>query len=219
MREEILESVLRYAEAEWPSVEFEPSESPVPVAGRVFDGEDVCHAVDAALDFWLTTGRFAEQFERDLARLIGVRSVSLCNSGSSANLLAIAALTSPALGERQVRPGDEVITVAAGFPTTVNAIIQNRLKPVFVDVELGTYNVDTSYLEEAISHRTKAIALASRPQSRSSISTVSEAAPNRPPSMAATAACASSAVAGTTTPFPAASPSALMTGGRSNEST
>jgi CDP-6-deoxy-D-xylo-4-hexulose-3-dehydrase len=116
--------------------------------------------VDSALDFWLTTGRFAAQFERAFARFLGVRTATLVNSGSSANLLAITALTSPKLGDRQLRPGDEVITVAAGFPTTVNPIIQNGLVPVFVDVDIPTYNVDAGLLEEALSSRTRAIMLA-----------------------------------------------------------
>jgi CDP-6-deoxy-D-xylo-4-hexulose-3-dehydrase len=132
----------------------------VPVSGKVFDAEDVQHAVDASLDFWLTTGRFAEQFEREFARLMGVRDARLVNSGSSANLVALSALTSQTLGERALRPGDEVITVAAGFPTTINPILQNNLVPVFVDVKLGTYDVDCSQLEAACSPRTRAVMLA-----------------------------------------------------------
>ena len=116
--------------------------------------------VDSALDFWLTTGRFAAQFEREFARFIGVRAASLVNSGSSANLVALAALTSPKLGKRALKPGDEVITVAAGFPTTVNPIIQCGLVPVFVDVEIPTYNVDVARLEQALSPRTRAVVLA-----------------------------------------------------------
>jgi CDP-6-deoxy-D-xylo-4-hexulose-3-dehydrase len=116
--------------------------------------------VDSALDSWFTTGRFAKDFERKLARFVGVRSASLVNSGSSANLLAVSALTSPKLGNRQLKPGDEVITVAAGFPTTVNPIIQNRLVPVFLDVTLPTFEVDVTQLEAALSPRTRAIILA-----------------------------------------------------------
>jgi CDP-6-deoxy-D-xylo-4-hexulose-3-dehydrase len=116
--------------------------------------------VDASLDFWLTTGRFAAQFEQEFAAFFGLRHGMLVNSGSSANLLALTALTSPTLGERALRPGDEVITVAAGFPTTVNPIIQNQMVPVFVDVTIPTYNIDTSQLEAALSTRTRAVMLA-----------------------------------------------------------
>ena len=160
MRQEILRLVADYCAEAFPSREFVPGETPVPVSGRVFDADDLRHLVDASLDFWLTTGRYADRFEREFASFMGVRHAILCNSGSSANLLALSALTSPKLGERRLKPGDEVITVAAGFPTTVNPIVQNRLVPVFLDIELGTYNVDVGYLEEAISPRTKAIMLA-----------------------------------------------------------
>ncbi len=144
----------------WPSRDFLPGESVVPVSGRVFDADELVYLVDSALDFWLTTGRYADQFEREFARFMQVRHALLCNSGSSANLLALSALTSPKLGERQLKPGDEVITIAAGFPTTVNPIIQNNLTPVFLDIELGTYNLDVNYLDEAITEKTKAIMLA-----------------------------------------------------------
>jgi CDP-6-deoxy-D-xylo-4-hexulose-3-dehydrase len=116
--------------------------------------------VDASLDFWLTTGRFAAQFEHEFAAFFGLRHGMLVNSGSSANLLALTSLTSPTLGERALRPGDEVITVAAGFPTTVNPIVQNQMVPVFVDVTIPTYNIDTSQLEAALSPRTRAVMLA-----------------------------------------------------------
>ena len=142
LREQILELVADYHDAEFASREFVPGETPVPVSGRVFDADELLHLVDASLDFWLTTGRYAKRFELEFAKAVGVRHALLCNSGSSANLLAVSALTSPKLGERRLQPGDEVITVAAGFPTTVNPIVQNRLVPVFVDVELGTYNLD-----------------------------------------------------------------------------
>lgn len=148
-----------YAEAFAPQA-FVPGTSPVPVSGRVFDASELQHLVDAGLDFWLTTGRFAAQFEREFAHFMGVRHAILVNSGSSANLLALSCLTSPKLGARALRPGDEVITVAAGFPTTVNPIIQNRLTPVFVDVTIPTYNVDASQLEAALSERTRAVMLA-----------------------------------------------------------
>ena len=160
IRAQILALVVQFYQAAWPEKQFVPGEMPVPVSGRVFDADDLVHLVDASLDFWLTAGRYASQFEREFARLLGVRHAILCNSGSSANLLALSVLTSPKLGERRLQPGDEVITVAAGFPTTVNPIIQNNLVPVFLDVELGTYNVDARYLEEAIGPRTRAIMLA-----------------------------------------------------------
>jgi CDP-6-deoxy-D-xylo-4-hexulose-3-dehydrase len=137
--------------------EFQPGVSAVPVAGRVFDADDLGHLLDATLDFWLTTGRFAAEFETRFARLFGVRSAVLVNSGSSANLLALTALTSEKLGERRLRPGDEVITVASGFPTTVNPVIQNGLVPVFIDVQIPTYNLDVAQLEAALSSRTKAV--------------------------------------------------------------
>jgi CDP-4-dehydro-6-deoxyglucose reductase, E1 len=160
MREEILAKVREFYEQEWGNREFTPGEDSVPVSGRVFDAEELVTLVDSALDMWLTTGRYAHQLERKLARYIGVRHALLTNSGSSANLLALTALTSPKLGDRRLRPGDEVITVAAGFPTTVNPIVQNRLVPVFCDVELGTGNVDTSQLEAAVSDRTRAVMMA-----------------------------------------------------------
>ena len=157
LREQILELVQSYHEVGFAPSEFVPGETPVPVSGRVFDADELLHLVDASLDFWLTTGRYAKQFELQFARALGVRHALLCNSGSSANLLAVSALTSKKLGERRLRPGDEVITVAAGFPTTVNPIILNGLVPVFVDVELGTYNLDVSQLEAALGPRTRAI--------------------------------------------------------------
>jgi len=160
LRRRILDLVAGYYKTAWPEKHFVPGESPVPVAGRVFDADDLVNLIDASLDFWLTTGRFAEDFERQFARFFGLRHALLCNSGSSANLLALSSLTSPKLGERQLMPGDEVITVAAGFPTTVNPILQNRLVPVFLDIDLDTYNVDVRYLEEAIGPRTKAIMMA-----------------------------------------------------------
>jgi CDP-6-deoxy-D-xylo-4-hexulose-3-dehydrase len=160
MRAEILERVARYSDTAFPKCGFVPDETPVPVAGRTFDADELVHLVDAALDFWLTTGRYALKFEQEFARFLGVRHAVLCNSGSSANLLAVAALTSPRLGERQLRLGDEVITVAAAFPTTVFPIVQHRLTPVFVDVELATYNANVDRIEAAITPRTRAIMLA-----------------------------------------------------------
>lgn len=129
-------------------------------AGRVFDEKEMCSLVDAALDFWLTTGRFSDIFERDFAAWIGVKYASLVNSGSSANLLAFMALTAPELGERKIGRGDEVITVAAGFPTTVTPVLQYGAVPVFVDITLPQYNIDVSQLESAYSARTKAVMLA-----------------------------------------------------------
>jgi CDP-6-deoxy-D-xylo-4-hexulose-3-dehydrase len=160
LRTQILELVTRYHQTAFTPTQFIPGETPVAVAGRVFDAVEIQHLVDSALDFWLTTGRFAAQFERDFARFMGLRYALLVNSGSSANLLALSALTSPKLKERRLSPGDEVITVAAGFPTTVNPIIQNQLVPVFVDVQIPTYNIDVSQLEAALSSKTKAIMLA-----------------------------------------------------------
>ncbi len=132
----------------------------IPYAGRVFDEKEVTTLVDSSLDFWLTTGRYADKFERGLAAFLGVQHCSLVNSGSSANLLAFMALTSPKLGERRIRQGDEIITVAAAFPTTVAPIIQFGAVPVFVDVSLPTYNIDVVQLDAALSNRTKAIMIA-----------------------------------------------------------
>ena len=151
LRKQILALVQEYYEAEHSHQPFAPGETEVPVSGRVFDAAEMVNLVDSSLEFWLTTGRYAEQFEQLFARWMGVRHAILCNSGSSANLLALSALTSPELTERQLQPGDEVITVAAGFPTTVNPIVQNQLTPVFLDIELGTYNVDVTQLETAVS--------------------------------------------------------------------
>jgi CDP-6-deoxy-D-xylo-4-hexulose-3-dehydrase len=159
LRGEILDLVREYHRAAFPAKPFDGASS-IPVAGRVFDDEEIVHLVDSSLDFWLTTGRYAAQFEREFAQFWGLRHAILVNSGSSANLVALTCLTSPKLGERQLRPGDEVITVAAGFPTTVNPIIQNRLVPVFLDVKVPTYNVDVEQLEAARSPRTKAIMIA-----------------------------------------------------------
>jgi CDP-6-deoxy-D-xylo-4-hexulose-3-dehydrase len=139
---------------------FQAGTSRVQYAGRVFDQREMVNLVDASLDFWLTAGRFAETFSGQLEDYYDVSDVILVNSGSSANLLAVTALTDTALGERRLQPGDEVITVAAGFPSTVAPILQNQLVPVFLDVELGTYNIDTTRLEEALSARTKAVFLA-----------------------------------------------------------
>ena len=160
LREQILSLVSEYCTEAFPARSFTAGESAVPVAGKVFDAAEMRLLVDASLDFWLTTGRYAARFEREFARWMGVRECSLVNSGSSANLCAVSALTSPKLGDRRLVPGDEVITVAAGFPTTVNPIIQNGLVPVFVDVTIPTYNVDVTQLEAALSPRTRAMIFA-----------------------------------------------------------
>ncbi len=160
LRQQILDLTAEYFTEAFPDREFVPGSSPVPVSGKVIDAVDLGSVVDSALDSWFTTGHFAEEFERKLARFVGVRSASLVNSGSSANLLAVSALTSPKLGDRRLKPGDEVVTVAAGFPTTLNPIIQNRLVPVFVDVTLPTYELDVSQLEAARSEKTKAVMIA-----------------------------------------------------------
>ena len=143
-----------------PFQNFVPGETQIPVTGKVFGATELAAAVKASLDFWLTSGPYTEKFESRFAKTIGMRHSFMVNSGSSANLLALTALTSPKLGERQLRPGDEVITVAAGFPTTVTPILQNQLVPVYVDVDLATYVANESSLEAAISPKTKAIMMA-----------------------------------------------------------
>lgn len=160
LREQILQLAEKYFESAFPTQPFSPGQASVPVAGKVLDAADLRNLIDASLDCWLTTGRFAAQFERKLAQFLGLRGVSLVNSGSSANLLAFSALTSPRLGDRALRPGDEVITVAAGFPTTVNPIVLNRCVPVFIDITVPTYQADISQLEAALSPRTRAIMIA-----------------------------------------------------------
>ncbi len=158
---EILERVRELAELRvGAEPAFVPGETPVRYAGRVYDAAEMVNLVDSALEFWLTAGRYAKQLETELAAWYGLRSASLVNSGSSANLLAFSALTSTEWGERRIRPGDEVITVAAGFPTTVAPVFQYGAVPVFVDVSLPTYNIDVNRLEDARSPRTKAVFLA-----------------------------------------------------------
>lgn len=159
-RAALAQQVRTYYDHAFPAREFMPGQTPVPVAGRVFDADDLEHLLHATLDFWLTTGRFAEQFEREFARWLGLRYALLCNSGSSANLLALSALTSPRLGDRRLHPGDEIITAAAGFPTTVNPIVQNGLVPVFVDIDPTTHNINPAHLPAALSPRTRAIMVA-----------------------------------------------------------
>jgi CDP-4-dehydro-6-deoxyglucose reductase, E1 len=160
LRAEILRLTREYYEVAFPEKSFMGGISQVPVSGKVFDADEMSNIVDASLDFWLTTGRYAEEFEKRFAKVMGVRHALLCNSGSSANLLAVSALTSPRLGKRRLREGDEVITVAAGFPTTVNPIYQNRLTPVFVDAELGTYDANMDQVREAVGPKTRAIVMA-----------------------------------------------------------
>lgn len=160
IRAQIAQLVDEYSAITLAPQRFFPGVTPVPPSGKLIGAEEVKHMVDAALDGWLTTGRFNDAFEDSLARFLGVRHVLTVNSGSSANLVAFSTLTSPKLGDRAIRPGDEVIGVAAGFPTTVNPILQFGAVPVFVDVELGTYNIDASQVEAAIGPRTKAIMLA-----------------------------------------------------------
>jgi CDP-4-dehydro-6-deoxyglucose reductase, E1 len=160
LRDEIRTLVKQYHDVAMAPQAFVPGKSNVLVSGKVFDSTEIEFLVEASLDGWLTTGRFAAQFEREFAAFMGLRCASLVNSGSSANLVALSCLTSPSLGDRRLMPGDEVITVAAGFPTTVNPIIQNRLVPVFIDVQIPTYNVDVTQLEAAVSNRTRAIILA-----------------------------------------------------------
>ena len=160
MRGEILALVREYCEKyHTPKAEFTPGDR-LPYAARVYDHEEMENLVSSALEFWLTAGHYTDEFERGLGAYLGVKHCSLVNSGSSANLLAFMALTSPLLGERTIRRGDEVITVAAGFPTTVAPIIQYGAIPVFVDVTLPTYNVDVTLLEGALSARTKAVMIA-----------------------------------------------------------
>lgn len=160
LRAQILSLVEQYHDAAYPKKEFRPGKDAVRISGRVFDAADMKSLVDSSLDFWLTAGRFAEEFESRFAEVVGTRYSLLVNSGSSANLVALSALTSPKLEDRQLRPGDEVITVASGFPTTVNPILQNQLVPVFVDVHVPTYNIDISQLEAALSPKSKAIFIA-----------------------------------------------------------
>ena len=160
LREEAIQAALRhYRSSHAGRRPFAPGDR-ISYAGRVFDEEEVAALIDASLDFWLTAGRYADRFEKEFAAFLGVEHCSLVNSGSSANLLAFMALTSPRLGERRVRRGDEVITVAAGFPTTVAPIIQYGAVPVFVDVTLPTYNIDCTQLENALSSKSKAVMVA-----------------------------------------------------------
>ncbi|PLZ00560.1 lipopolysaccharide biosynthesis protein RfbH [Burkholderia sp. WAC0059] len=160
LRKKIAALVDEFAALAYADRPFVPGETVVPPSGKVIGAPELRNMVEASLDGWLTTGRFNDAFEKRLAQYLGVQHLITVNSGSSANLVAFSALTSPKLGDRAIRPGDEVIGVAAGFPTTVNPILQFGAVPVFVDVELGTYNIDASKIEAALSSKTKAIMLA-----------------------------------------------------------
>ncbi|SFO91878.1 lipopolysaccharide biosynthesis protein RfbH [Hydrogenimonas thermophila] len=163
LKQEILQKTKEYYELvhkPQQSQEFQEGKSRVNYAGRVFDENEMMNLVDSSLDFWLTYGKYSKEFEKRLAQFLGVRWAFLVNSGSSANLLAFYALTSPLLGSRRVKRGDEVITVAAGFPTTVAPIVQYGAVPVFVDMELKHFNIDTTQLEKAVSSKTKAVMIA-----------------------------------------------------------
>jgi len=159
LKKEILDIVARF-QAEKTEQVFIPGKTPVNYAGRIYDHKELQAAVASCLEFWLTEGRFVSQFQDIISDKIGVKHSILVNSGSSANLLAVTALTSPLLGKKQLQPGDEVITVAAGFPTTLNPILLNRLVPVFVDIDIPTYNAKTDAIKDALTERTRAIFLA-----------------------------------------------------------
>lgn len=160
LRKEIISKTIEYYHARFAAKEFIPGQSRVNYAGRVFDEHELCNAVEASLDFWLTEGRFSEEFSEKIADFLGIEHVLLTNSGSSANLLAFSALTSEKLGDKRLKPGDEVISVAAGFPATVTPIIQYGLIPVFVDVDIPTYNIDVEMMRKAITPKTRCIFLA-----------------------------------------------------------
>ena len=160
LRNEILHLTEKYGAAFTSKKTFKPGVDPVPVSGKVLTAEDFVSLVDSSLDGWFTAGRFTKSFESDLAKYVGTRSGTFVNSGSSANLIALSALTSEKLGDRALKVGDEVITVAMGFPTTVNPIIQNGLKPVVVDITLGTYDAMVDSIREAVTPRTRAIMMA-----------------------------------------------------------
>ncbi|MFM6376079.1 MAG: lipopolysaccharide biosynthesis protein RfbH, partial [Microcystis panniformis] len=160
LREQVFQAVQEYYKHKFQPRAFVAGQTYIPASGKVFDEQELVKLVDSSLDFWLTTGRYAAEFEERFAQWMGVKHCLLVNSGSSANLVALSALTSPKLGEKQLKLGDEVITVAAGFPTTVNPIFQNQLIPVFLDVKLPGYDLDIDQLESALSEKTKAIMIA-----------------------------------------------------------
>lgn len=157
IRRDILKKVAEFYHLYHKPQKFIPGKTPVKYAGRIFDQKELINLVDASLDFWLTGGRYTEEFEKKIAKFLPIKYCMLTNSGSSANLLALSALTSPKLGTKRLFPGDEVITTACGFPTTLNPIIQNNLIPVFIDIDLGSYNIHTNDVERAITKKTKAI--------------------------------------------------------------
>ncbi len=159
-KKQILELTKQYYQEKFAGVLFEKGKSRVNYAGRVFDENELINLVDSSLDFWLTEGRYSEEFSEKIADFLGVKNVALVNSGSSANLVAFSALTSEKLGDRRLKPGDEVISVSAGFPATVTPILQNNCVPVFVDVDIPTYNIDAAMMRKAISEKTKCIFLA-----------------------------------------------------------
>jgi len=160
IRQEIIKKTKEYYKAKFAPQPFTSGKSRVNYAGRVFDEQEIVNAVEASLDFWLTEGRYSEEFARKIAEFLNVEHVLLTNSGSSANLLAFSALTSEKLGDRRLKPGDEVISVAAGFPATVTPIIQCGLVPVFVDVDIETYNINIEQAERAITDKTRCIFIA-----------------------------------------------------------
>lgn len=160
IRKEIIEKTVQYFQSKFSKNEFIPGKSKVNYAGRVFDQQELINAVDASLDFWLTEGRFSEDFAEKIGEFLDIENVILTNSGSSANLLAFSALTSQKLGEKRLKAGDEVISVAAGFPATVTPIIQYGLIPVFVDVDIPTYNIDVAMMRKAITPKTRCIFIA-----------------------------------------------------------
>jgi CDP-4-dehydro-6-deoxyglucose reductase, E1 len=160
LRSEIIDLTKQYYKAKWQKKDFKAGVDYIPVSGKVFDEQELAFLIDSSLDFWLTAGRYSSEFEKKFAKYMNHRYAVLTNSGSSANLLALSSLTSEQLGDRRLVPGDEVITVAAGFPTTVNPIIQNRLIPVFLDVDIPTYNIQAKSIESAITNRTKAVMIA-----------------------------------------------------------
>lgn len=160
IRDKIMELISHYTENSHSKKPFIPGKSIVPVSGKVFGKREIQMLVSSSLDFWLTSGRYNREFEKRLGEFLGIKFVITTNSGSSANLLALSSLTSEELGEKSLKPGDEVITVAAGFPTTVNPILQNNLIPVFIDVQIPTYVIDENLIEENITKKTKAIMIA-----------------------------------------------------------
>src|SRR5664280_685008 len=165
IRKDIISKTMEYYNAKFAKTDFVPGKSRINYAGRVFDQAELVNAVEASLDFWLTEGRFSESFAEKIAEFLGIEHVLLTNSGSSANLLALSALTSERLGEKKLKPGDEVITVAAGFPSTISPIIQLGFIPVFIDVKIPTYNIDIEMMRRSIKSKTKCIFIAHTPVS------------------------------------------------------